>query len=212
MIKDIRKKSAEILIKIGSVNFNVNKPFRLTSGKLSPIYCDCRKIISFPKERNILMNYAVKMLKKEIGLKKIDMLAGGETAGIPFASFLASKLELPMIYIRKKTKDFGRKKKIEGNLKSKSNVVLVEDLITDGGSKKHFLESIKNEDSNVLATLVIFNYGIFNKKLKINGLNSKLIFLTTWKDVLSVAKNKNLLDISEISEIKNFLRDFGVRN
>lgn len=212
MIKDIRKKSAEILIKIGSVNFNVNKPFRLTSGKLSPIYCDCRKIISFPKERNILMNYAVKMLKKEIGLKKIDMLAGGETAGIPFASFLASKLELPMIYIRKKTKDFGRKKKIEGNLKSKSNVVLVEDLITDGGSKKHFLESIKNEDSNVLATLVIFNYGIFNKKLKINGLNSKLIFLTTWKDVLSVAKNKNLLDKSEISEIKNFLRDFGVRN
>ena len=212
MIKDIRKKSAEILIKIGSVSFNVSKPFKLTSGKLSPIYCDCRKIISFPQERNILMNYAVELLKKEIGLKKIDFLAGGETAGIPFASFLASKLQLPMIYIRKKTKDFGKKKKIEGRLHSKSNVVLVEDLITDGGSKKHFLESIENEDSNILATLVIFNYGIFNKKLKINGFNSKLIFLATWKDVLSVAKSKNLLAKSEISEIKKFLSDFGVKN
>ena len=102
MLDNISDKAAEILIDIGSVNFSPNKPFKLTSGKYSPVYCDCRRIISFPKERKMLMDFAINIISKKGILKKITNISGGETAGIPFSSFIASELELPMTYIRKK--------------------------------------------------------------------------------------------------------------
>ena len=108
----IATKTAEILINIEAVKFNIDEPFKLTSGKKSPVYCDCRKIISFPNnERKMLIKFAVEILKSQKFFKNIDVIAGGETAGIPFASFISSKLDLSMVYIRKETKKFGRKKK-----------------------------------------------------------------------------------------------------
>ena len=89
----------------------MKKKFKLTSGKYSPVYCDCRKIISFPKQREILMDFSIKLIKSQKYFKKIDVIAGGETAGIPFASIIATKLNLPLIYIRKEKKYFGKKKK-----------------------------------------------------------------------------------------------------
>ena len=210
--KSILSKSAEILIDIGCVNFDIEKKFKLTSGKYSPVYCDCRKIISFPKQREILMDFSIKLIKSQKYFKKIDVIAGGETAGIPFASIIATKLNLPLIYIRKEQKSFGKKKKIEGNVLQNSNVLLVEDLLTDGGSKKHFFNAIKEEKLNLVSTFVIFNYGIFNEKIKLDGFSSKLIFLTDWKSVLDTTKSKNILLNKEINFIKTFLKKFGVKN
>ena len=116
----IATKTAEILIDIEAVKFNIDEPFKLTSGKKSPVYCDCRKIISFPYERKILIKFAIEILKNQKFFKNIDVIAGGETAGIPFASFISSKLDLSMVYIRKETKKFGGKKKNRGLIKKKS--------------------------------------------------------------------------------------------
>ncbi len=105
MKKEICNIAAEILLDIKCVNFSPKKLFKLTSGKVSPVYCDCRRIISFPKERKQLINFGIKQIKQKFDIKKIDSIAGGETAGIPFASFLAENLNLPMIYIRKEKKN-----------------------------------------------------------------------------------------------------------
>ena len=98
------------------------------------------------------------------------------------------------------------------NVLQNSNVLLVEDLLTDGGSKKHFFNAINEEKLNLVSTFVIFNYGIFNEKIKLDGFSSKLIFLTDWKSVLDTAKNKNILLNKEINFIKTFLKKFGVKN
>ena len=208
----IATKTAEILIDIEAVKFNIDEPFKLTSGKKSPVYCDCRKIISFPNERKILVKFAVEILKSQKFFKNIDVIAGGETAGIPFASFISSKLDLSMVYIRKETKKFGRKKKIEGLLKKNQKVILVEDLITDGGSKLDFMKSLLDEKSKILCMLVIFNYGIFTNKLIFDDKSIDLIYLTNWRSILEVAMLKNKIKVNDFKIIYNFLKDIGVKN
>mgnify|MGYP001216800591 CR=1 FL=1 len=111
---------AKILINIESVKFSFDNPFRLTSGLKSPVYVDCRKIISYTKERNIILDYAEQYLKKHKLF--FEILAGGETAGIPYAAFLAERLKKPMIYIRKKPKGFGGNQQIEGNFNNNQNI------------------------------------------------------------------------------------------
>lgn len=203
---------AEILLKLKCINFSPKKQFKLTSGKKSPIYCDCRRIISFPKEMKILTNHAKLKLKTLKNFSKIDSIAGGESAGIPFAAFIASSLSLPMIYVRKEKKKFGKNSQIEGVIQPKENILLVEDLMTDGGSKKRFFDAIEKAKCKTLALFVIFNYGIFDKFIFHNEKKIKILSLTNWKDVIRVAKSKKLINENDISIIKTFLRSIGVKN
>ena len=143
-LKDETVITAEILLDLKCINFSPKKQFKLTSGKKSPIYCDCRRLISFPKEMKTITNLAVKKIKSLNNLKKISNIAGGESAGIPFATLIASKLNLPMTYIRKEKKKFGKNSQIEGVIRPKENVILVEDLMTDGGSKLTFFQALEN--------------------------------------------------------------------
>ena len=149
-------KSAEILLNLGCVNFSPKKQFKLTSGKSSPVYCDCRRLISFPKERKKLIKYAIQKIKNSKKFNKINNIAGGESAGIPFATLIAEKLRYPMIYIRKEKKKFGRTSQIEGLIKKNDKILLVEDLMTDGGSKINFVEAINEVNAEVKAIFVIF--------------------------------------------------------
>ena len=212
IIDKISIQSAEILIDIGSVNFNVKKRFKLTSGKLSPVYCDCRRIISFPSERKKLMNFLIKKLKSKDYFKSINNISGGETAGIPFASFVSSKLNLPMTYIRKQKKEFGRKEQIEGIVKEKDEVLLIEDLITDGGSKWDFLKAVKEKKAITRAIAVIFNYGLYENFITYKKKKIDLISLTNWKYILYVAKKKEILSKKDINYIQNFLISLGIKN
>ena len=212
IIEKISIQSAEILIGIGSVNFNVKKRFKLTSGKLSPVYCDCRRIISFPSERKKLINFLIKKLKSKDYFKSINNISGGETAGIPFASFVSSKLNLPMTYIRKQKKEFGRKEQIEGIIKEKDEVLLIEDLITDGGSKWDFLKAVKEKKANTRAIAVIFNYGLYENFITYKKKKIDLISLTNWKYILYVAKKKEILSKKDINYIQNFLTSLGIKN
>ena len=187
-IKNSRQKIADILLKIGSVNINFKKQFTLTSGKKSPVYVDCRKLISYPKERDVIISEMAKQIRKKY--KKSVLVAGGETAGIPYSSFLCQKLKLPMIYIRKKPKGFGKGKLIEGDFKYKSPSILIEDMATDGGSKIHFIQSMRKSKLSVKDIFVIFFYDIYpSAKKNMKKMNVNLNYLTSWNEILEVSPN-----------------------
>ena len=203
----IARTTAKFLLEINAIHFNSVSPFTLTSGLKSPVYIDCRKLISYPKARSILINFCSDIVVNKIGLDKVESLVGGETAGIPFASFLASKLELPMHYVRKKPKGFGVNNYIEGNNIKGKKVILVEDLTTDGGSKIKFCNSIRKAGATVEETIVLFYYNIFDDvpdKLKKSGIN--LNYLACWWDILNYCKeDKSIIDNETIFQIEQFL-------
>ena len=205
---EIAEITARILIEIEAVLFRPDDPFILTSGRASPVYVDCRKIISFPRARAQLMDFACDMIQREAGYESIDCIAGGETAGSPFAAWIAERLGLPMLYVRKKPKGFGRDAQIEGYLPEGSRVLLVEDLATDGGSKLNFVEALRKAGAEVAHTFVIFHYGIFPEgvaALKEKGV--KLHALATWWDALGVAEARGYLSGAQVAEVRSFLQD-----
>ena len=203
-LDNFKNKTAKILLDIKAINIQPKKPFKLTSGRLSPVYVDCRKIISHLKERRSIINMGSKLIKKKINLNNIDYIAGGETAGIPYASWISEKLNKPMIYIRKKPKGFGKLSQIEGEIKNKSRVLLIEDLSTDGKSKINFCNAIKKAGGKIKHIFVIFNYDIYpDTILKKNKL--ELHFLTNWKFIIKNLKKKKSLKKEEILEIEKFL-------
>ncbi len=108
--------TAKMLMEIKAVNFRPEEPYILASGLASPVYIDCRKLISYPRIRGTLMEFAVATLLRDAGFEKFDAIAGGETAGIPFAAWIADKMALPMQYVRKKPKGYGRDAQIEGDI------------------------------------------------------------------------------------------------
>ena len=130
-----RLTTAKLLLEIKAVNFRPEEPYTLTSGWKSPVYIDCRKIIFFPRARAKICDLAVEKISRHIGYETIQAVAGGETAGIPFAAWIAERMGAPMAYIRKQPKGFGRNALIEGDVPESMNTLLVEDLTTDGGSK-----------------------------------------------------------------------------
>ncbi|MCP4427614.1 MAG: orotate phosphoribosyltransferase [Chloroflexi bacterium] len=206
--KLIAEMTAKMLLEIEAVRFQVEEPFRFTSGWASPVYIDCRKLISYPRIRHTLMDFAASLVLRDIGFETIDAIAGGETAGIPFAAWIADRLTLPMQYVRKKPKGFGRNAQIEGDFADNARILLVEDLTTDGQSKVHFCQALRKAGAQVSHTLVIFYYDIFpqtENTMKDNGL--QLHYMATWWDVLNVCKENNYFDAKILTEIESFLHD-----
>ncbi|WP_281953728.1 orotate phosphoribosyltransferase, partial [Pseudophaeobacter arcticus] len=132
--EEIARLSARMLLEIGAVNFNAREPYTLASGLPSPSYVDCRKLISFPRIRTTLMDFLTVTVMRNAGFEAFDNIAGGETAGIPFGALVAERMALPMTYVRKKPKGYGRNARIEGVMSEGQRVLLVEDMTTDGGS------------------------------------------------------------------------------
>ena len=202
----IARSVARMLLEIDAVLFSVDDPFKLTSGMMSPVYIDCRKIISFPRMRAAMMDYGATVITHDIGYESLDALAGGETAGIPFAAWLAERIGLPMQYVRKKPKGFGRDARIEGSITEGQRVLLVEDLATDGGSKINFVSALREAGARVDHSFVIFYYDIFRdtpEKLGVNGI--ELHYLVTWWDVLAECKQTNKLNETTLSNVEDFL-------
>ncbi|MGV8956118.1 MAG: orotate phosphoribosyltransferase, partial [Cypionkella sp.] len=104
----IARQTSRMMLEINAIHFNAEHPFVFTSGWASPVYVDCRKLISYPRLRSALMDLAAQTIATEIGYESLDVVTGGETAGIPFAAWISDKLMLPMQYVRKKAKGFGR--------------------------------------------------------------------------------------------------------
>lgn len=197
---------AKILIDIESVKFSFNNPFTLTSGQKSPVYVDLRKIISYVKERNKILYYTEQYIKKNN--LYFELLAGGETAGIPYASFLAERLQMPMVYIRKKPKGFGKNKQIEGNFNDNQKAILIEDLATDGHSKIIFINALRKFNIIVSDIFVIFYYDIFDiSKTPLATMDIKIHYLCTWKNIINIIQKKEILSKNNIVNLKFFLTD-----
>ena len=204
----IARLTAAMLWEIGAVAFRPEDPFVLASGKPSPTYIDCRKLIAYPRIRATLMDFLAAKVLRGAGFETFTCVAGGETAGIPFAAFLADRLALPMAYVRKKPKGYGRNARIEGAMGPNDRVLLVEDLTTDGGSKLSFVDAIRETGAACAHTAVIFSYGIFpetDKTLADHGVT--LHALATWADVLAEAKAREAFTPEALAEVETFLTD-----
>ncbi|GAB6053999.1 orotate phosphoribosyltransferase [Magnetospira thiophila] len=200
--------AARILIEIAAVNFRPEEPYTLTAGWASPVYVDCRKLISYPRARRKIIDLAVQAMETDIGHASIDAVAGGETAGIPYAAWMAESMGLPMQYVRKKPKGFGRNAQIEGDLIEGQRVLLVEDLATDGGSKINFVNALRSAGATVTDTFVVFFYSVFPGALKtLDEAGVRLHYLANWRDVLQVAEAGNYFSQESIAGVKAFLED-----
>ncbi len=204
---DIARLTARMLLDIKAVHFNAAEPFTLASGLPSPTYIDCRKLISYPRIRSVLMDFLTCTVMRNVGLEAFDNIAGGETAGIPFAALVAERLALPMTYVRKKPKGYGRNARIEGVMTEGQRVLLVEDLTTDGGSKLSFVQAIRDTGAICQHTAVIFYYGIFEgTEAKLAEQDITLHHLCTWWDVLAEARDRSSFDLATLTEVEAFLR------
>ena len=203
---EIARLTARMLLEIQAVHFNAREPFKLASGLPSPTYIDCRKLISYPRIRATLMDFLTVTVMRNAGFEAFDNIAGGETAGIPFAAFVAERMALPMTYVRKKPKGYGRNARIEGAMSEGQRVLLVEDLTTDGGSKLSFVDAIRETGASCAHTAVIFYYGIFPETEKTLGDHGiTLHSLCTWWDVLAEAKAQGSFDAETLAEVETFL-------
>ena len=205
--REIARLTARMLLEIKAVHFNADEPFVLASGKPSPTYIDCRKLISFPRIRSTLMDFLTVTVMRNAGFEAFDNVAGGETAGIPFGAWVAERMALPMTYVRKKPKGYGRNARIEGAMSEGQRVLLVEDLTTDGGSKISFVDAIRETGATCAHTAVIFYYGIFpqtEKNLGDHGVT--LHHLCTWWDVLAEARAQSAFDSKTLREVEIFLK------
>lgn len=188
------EKIAEILLSCNAVKLNVKNPFTYTSGLKGPIYTDNRVLISYPEERKIIIDAFFGLLG-ERGLKP-DYLAGTATAGIPWASFLAQQADLPMVYVRPKPKEHGAGKQVEGMLRKSQNVLVIEDLVTTGGSAINTVKVLRTEgECMVHDVFAIFSYGLAKSEEAFRAESVALTTLTDIEILLNVA-----LRLGEITE------------
>ena len=209
MIKnEISKITAKILINIGAINFSPQSPFKLSSGFLSPSYIDCRKIIAYPSAFKEITDMMIDTIKSEMVAQSPDYIIGGETAGIPFAAAIAEKMGLPLSYVRKKPKDYGKSELIEGEILKDKNSLLVENLMTDGKSKINFIDNIRSHEIKCNLGIVVFKYNIFEDAdiiLKKN--NIEVHYLTDWEEVYNEICQMDKFGSDVLTEIRKFLDD-----
>ena len=202
----------EGLLETKAISIDIENPFTFVSGILSPVYVDCRKLLSYPEIRDEITRGFTEIVRNDIGLSEIDVIAGGETAGIPFAAFLAPQIDKPMIYVRKKPKGYGQNSQIEGVLKEGDKVVMVEDVITEGDSKIKFNIGIKGAGANMTHCLCVFSYessnlGLSEAEDRLKKFGIKLHSLANWDDVIRTAQEGGYWSDKEVKLITEFLED-----
>lgn len=184
------KTVSKILCESGSIIFTSRIPFRFSSGLLSPVYVDNRKLISLPNERKKIVNIYIKLIKK---LGKIDVIAGTATAGIPYAAFIAQSLNLPMVYVRSEAKMHGRKNQVEGTVKRGQRVVVIEDTVSTGKSSVISIRALRILGAKVDSVLAIYTHGLKVAEKNFRNEKVKLYTITNLKNVLDFAESSGYL-------------------
>lgn len=205
---DAAMTAARILLETRAVNFRPEEPYIFSSGWCSPVYIDCRRVIYFPRAREKIIDLAVEKVQRYVGYESIDVVAGGETAGIPFAAWIADRLKVPMAYVRKKPKGFGRNALIEGDIPVGRRTLLVEDLTTDGQSKIRFAGALRDAGAIVNHTFVVFFYGVFPGAFEtLSKMGIELHSLCTWWHVLEACSDRPYFSDSALLEVRKFLEN-----
>ncbi len=192
-------KVAEILLSLNAVMLRTKPPFRWASGILSPIYTDNRLLMSYPRDRDFIVNSFIKMLKKE--KIKFDGFAGTATAGIPWAAWLSQKLKKPMVYVRSETKDHGKENLIEGKIEESKSYIVVEDLISTGSSSINTINALKEKGAVVEHCIAIFTYELEKAKNNFQNVNVQLHTLTNFTSLIKMAVQKKYIEKSQLNHI-----------
>ena len=187
----MEKEVAKILLEGGAVTLSPTKPYTYASGIKSPIYCDNRVLMAYHDKRKKIVEYFVEVIKE---MEEFDVLAGTATAGISWAAWIADKLEKPMIYIRGKSKEHGKQKLIEGNLEQGQKVLIVEDLISTGGSSIAAVEAVREFGAEVTGCIAIFTYELEKSKNKFEEAKCKLVTLSNFSTLVEIASETNCIN------------------
>lgn len=189
---------AKLLLKLEAVNLRPDEPFRYTSGILSPIYTDNRVLISYPEERSQIVKALQEII--QVNYPAVELVAGTSTAGIPWAAWLASALDIPMVYVRDKAKSHGRQNQVEGVLKPGQQTIIVDDLISTGGSALGSVEAIRTAGAEPLAVVALFTYNMAKAVAAFEQAKVPLHALTNFRTLVDTAVQDGLL--SEDSQAK----------
>lgn len=201
-MKTSEKSIAEKLLKVKAIKLQPNNPFVWASGWNSPIYCDNRKTLSYPGIRNYIK---VELVRTIINLyPDVEVIAGVATGAIAQGALVADELGLPFIYVRSSPKDHGLENLIEGDLKPKQKVVIIEDLISTGGSSLKAVEAIRKDGSEVLGMVAIFSYGFALAEDKFKNAKVKLTALSNYDAVLAEALATNYITEKEVETLKEW--------
>jgi len=203
----MKERIADILLEIGAVTLSPDKPYRYASGILSPIYTDCRLLMSYVKEREEVIDAFEKVLRERIGLENVDCLAAVASSGIPHAAWLADRIKKPMVYVRKEEKDHGKQNLIEGKLEKGARVVVIEDLVSQGGSSLHTARAVKAAGANPTHCVVIFTYQMPKAEEGFRQEGVELIPLTDISTLVKRATAKGIINKKQESIILEWTQD-----
>ncbi|MFH1403184.1 MAG: orotate phosphoribosyltransferase [Candidatus Altiarchaeota archaeon] len=198
---------AGVLLKINAVKFNVDEPFTYASGIRSPVYTDCRLLMSHPLERRQVVDALKSMIEDEIGVEQFDVVAGTASAGIPHAAWLSELFGKPMVYVRKKSKGHGLQKNIEGTVPEGRKVLLVEDLVSTGGSSMDAVRVLRDAGAVVEHVAAIFTYSLPRAEKLFHDNSIQLHPLTDFETALAEAVNSGYMAEEQSSRALGWKRD-----
>ena len=199
------KHIAKELLSIEAVSLSPNDPFTWASGIKSPIYCDNRLTMSYPDVRKLIASGLAQLIKEKY--PTVEVIAGTATAGIPHAAWVADELNLPMVYIRGKSKDHGKKNQIEGRIDQGAKMVIIEDLISTGGSVIDAAEAAKREGADVLGVAAIFTYQLPSGFENFKSANISFDTLTNYDELIEVAIENQYISDEDKKLLQEWKKD-----
>ena len=205
MSLSIEQQVAQNLLAIKAVFLSPNEPFTWASGIKSPIYCDNRLTMSFPKVRRLIAKGLAEKIKKQV--PEVEVIAGTATAGIPHAAWVAEILDLPMVYIRSKAKDHGKGNQIEGQITPGQKMVVIEDLISTGGSVLEACQAAKREGADVLGVAAIFTYELPKGATNFNTAQLPLVTLTNYTTLIQTALEEGYISEDDLALLTAWKHD-----
>jgi len=206
MNKQIAALTARMILEARAVKYSAEQPFFLSSGWASPVYIDCGSLISFPRIRESLMDLAAQTVLGRVGFEQFDVVAGVEASGIAYAAWIAERLSLPLLYVRRKPLGFVREAPIEGALAPGRRVLLVDDVTTDGRTKMARVSTLRAIDARADHVLVMFFYDVFPEAPQLlSELGVSLHYLASWKHVLAAARASGYFEPAADDEVQRFL-------
>ncbi|OIJ13227.1 orotate phosphoribosyltransferase [Anaerobacillus alkalilacustris] len=198
----MKRQLANHLLQIEAVHLRPNDPFTWTSGIKSPIYCDNRLTLSYPLVRRKIAIGLEELITKHF--PSVDVVAGTATAGIPHAAWVSENLNLPMVYVRGKAKEHGKGNQIEGLVKPGQNVVIVEDLISTGGSVITTKEALLEAGVNVLGVVAIFTYGLEKGNKQLEDAELEYYTITDYSTLIEVANEQKMITDTDLEKLKKW--------
>jgi orotate phosphoribosyltransferase len=199
------KTIARLLLEVQAVNVNTENFFQYVSGILSPIYVDNRRTISFPRQRKVIVDAFVNVFRDVIGTENFDLVAGVASGGVPWAAWVADRLERPLVYVRPAAKERGMKKQVEGVMESGQRLVVVEDLITTGLSSANVVQSIRESGGRVEDCISIFSFDAPASAKRFGAIGLRRLSLTNLSYLLEAAAEDGSLDARQIQKIQEWI-------